>query len=134
MSSSSRDDQYYIQIKEKAAPGLFKIPQVRGVGLGPKFVGGRPIGKLAIQVFVEAKLPKSSLKAEEIIPEFIDDVPTDVWVQPRIASVQATKVDDCRVGVISDAKEIMTGSTATHMELTSASHALFDNAVIRITG
>jgi hypothetical protein len=128
------DDQYYLRIKEKAAPGLFKIPQVRAVGLGPKFVGGRPVGRLAIQVYVKSKLPQSSLKAEEIIPEFIDDVPTDVLIWARTASIQGPKVDDCRVGVIQGAKEILTGPTPTDMELTSASHGLFDRAVIRITG
>jgi hypothetical protein len=128
------DDQYYIRIKEKAAPGLFRIPGVRAVGLGPKFVGGRPVGKLAIRVYVESKVPKSSLTAEETIPEFIDDVPTDVSLWATTASVQGPKVDGCNVGVITAAAEIPTGSTVTHMELTSAAHKLFDNAVIRITG
>jgi hypothetical protein len=128
------DDQYYIRIKEKAAPGLFRIPGVRGVGLGPKFVGGRPVGKLAIRVYVECKLPKSSLTAEEIIPEFIDDVPTDVLIFAKTVSIQGPKVDGCNAGVITAAAEVLTGPTATHMELTSAAHKLFDNAVVRIRG
>jgi len=129
------DDQYYLRTKEKAAPELFKIPQVRAVGLGPKFVDGRAVGKLAIRVYVESKLPLASLRAEEIIPAFIDDVPTDVleWQEPVNIQSEIT-VDDCRAGVIENAVGISTGPTVTHMEITSPAHGLFNNAVIRVRG
>src|SRR5690242_5930955 len=62
------DDKYYVRIKQEAERWLFKLPGVRAVGLGPKFVAGRAIGKLAILVFVESKRALASVPSHEIIP------------------------------------------------------------------
>lgn len=128
-------DNHFIRIKEKAAPSLFKIPGVRGVGLGPKYVQGRAIGTLCIQVFVETKRKISEIKKEDIIPSFIEDVPTDVWEwhQP-INTAGAITVDDCRTGNIASIKQLPSPTQFTDLEITSAAHGLFDDARITITG
>lgn len=123
-----------LQIKEEAETWLFKIPGVRAVGLGPKFVADRPIGKLAIQVYVESKRPRTKLDPSEVIPEFIGGIPTDVWEHRKSFDTQREiTVDDCPTGVIEDMTAITSGSTVTHLEIRSAAHGLFDNARVHIT-
>jgi len=129
------NDQDYVQVKEEAESWLFKMPQVYAVGLGPKFVGGRAIGKLSIQVFVESKRPRSSLNADEIIPELIENVPTDVLEWQCVTNTQAeTSVDNCPTGVIQSISPIDTGPNPTDFEMVSPSHGLFTGARIRFTG
>lgn len=128
-------DNHFIRIKEQAAPFLFKIPGVRGVGVGPKYVQGRAIGILAIQVFVETKRKISEIKDEDIIPRFIEDIPTDVWEWHKPGNMAAEiTVDDCRTGNIASIKQLPSASNFTDLEITSPTHGLFDDARVAITG
>ncbi|MDR4461768.1 MAG: serine protease [Nitrospirales bacterium] len=129
------DHRTSAQIKQEAERWLFEIPGVRGVALGPKFVADRAIGKLAIQVFVESKRSRVALDAGEVIPEFIEGIPTDVWEWRRSVDTQHDiTVDDCPTGLIEQATAISSGSTVTHLEIHSTAHGLFDNARVHITG
>jgi hypothetical protein len=122
------------RIKKEAAPWLFDIPGVRAVGVGPKFVADRPIGKLAIQVFVDRKRPRSALQANEVIPEFIEGIPTDVWDWLAPVNTQNITIDDCPTGTIESVTAIPSGGTPTHYEIRSAAHGLFVNARVRFFG
>lgn len=70
-------------ILQRHETSLMQLPNVQGVGVGEK--GGKP----AIKVFVDRKVPKSSLKESEIVPAQIEGVPTDVEEVGTI-SVQST--------------------------------------------
>lgn len=51
---------------------------VVGIGIGEKVSDGKPLGVLAVKIFVRSKVPLSSLTAREKLPESIDGLPTDV--------------------------------------------------------
>lgn len=59
-------------VKRKYEEKLMQLPNVIGVALGEK--GGQRV----ISVFVTKKISKSSLRAEEIIPETLDGFEVDV--------------------------------------------------------
>jgi hypothetical protein len=64
----------YDQVKED----LLRIPGVVEVGVGSKEVDGVATEELAFRVYVNEKLPESSLPSEEVIPKTIGGFPTDV--------------------------------------------------------
>ncbi len=57
---------------------LTSIPGVRKVELAPKIVGGRLTGELVFRVTVERKRPVHELPSDEVIPQEIGTVRTDV--------------------------------------------------------
>ncbi|UXY32070.1 hypothetical protein [Streptomyces sp. HUAS TT20] len=68
------------RVKEEYTAWLLSLPGVNLVAIGGKETGGRPTGELAVQVYVDAKLPLSEIPPEQRIPEEIDGVKTDVVV------------------------------------------------------
>ncbi len=67
------------EIKRAVQERLLALPGVHAVGVGSKIVDGQPTDELAIMVFVVSKKPASELTADELIPEEIDGVKTDVY-------------------------------------------------------
>ena len=67
--------------KERHREELLGLPNVVGVGVGPKTVGGRPTNVMAIKVYVRRKVPEQELAEAELVPETIEGVPTDVEEQ-----------------------------------------------------
>lgn len=59
-------------VQRQYEDSLLALPNVTGVGIGEK--GGRPV----LKVFVTAKVPLSSLAAEEIVPSVLDGIEVDV--------------------------------------------------------
>ncbi|NLP44912.1 MAG: hypothetical protein GX351_09835 [Peptococcaceae bacterium] len=57
---------------------LLSLPGVVGIGHGKKEKKGKTTKKDALIVFVEKKLPPEQLQSDELVPQFIDDTPTDV--------------------------------------------------------
>jgi len=51
---------------------LMQLPNVTGVGIGEK------AGKKVVKVFVILKVPRSSLRPEDVVPERVDEWETDV--------------------------------------------------------
>lgn len=51
---------------------------VVGVGIGIKFTNGVPTGEPSLLILVNKKIPEEKLGKSDIIPIFIDSVPTDV--------------------------------------------------------
>jgi hypothetical protein len=66
----------------KLLPGvnreLFSRPNVVATGIGYKTVQGIKTGELSIICSVGHKVPAASLSQDELIPQFMDGVPTDV--------------------------------------------------------
>jgi hypothetical protein len=59
-------------IKKKYEERLMQLPNVMGVGLGEKG------GKRVIKVFVTRKIPESSLRSGEVIPDVLEGFEVDV--------------------------------------------------------
>ena len=59
-------------VKEQYEEQLMRRPNVTGVGIGEK--GGKEV----IKVFVTHKVPESSLRPEEIVPETLEEYEVDV--------------------------------------------------------
>ena len=57
---------------------FFALPNVLGVGVGYKDIGGKETTDLCMKVYVEKKVPKKDLSTDEIVVETADDVKTDV--------------------------------------------------------
>ena len=69
-------------VKQTHEESLSKKQNVNGVGVGVKWVDGKPTDQAAIIIFVEKKLNKKGIirkySSEELIPDEIDGIPTDV--------------------------------------------------------
>jgi hypothetical protein len=63
---------------------LMKLPNVQAVGIGEK------AGHKVIKVMVAIKVPKSSLAAEEVIPEMLGGFEVDV---EEIGTIEAQDAD-----------------------------------------
>jgi len=65
-------------VKRRWESRLLRLRNVTGVGVGIKYVKGRPTGEKCIVVFVSRKLPKEELNPRDIVPAEIEGVKTDV--------------------------------------------------------
>lgn len=57
---------------------LLELPNVVGVGIGPKMRGGMRSGETAVVVLVTQKLAQDELHAASIVPPYIEGVATDI--------------------------------------------------------
>ena len=64
--------------KDRVAATLRRYPNVAGLGVGYKIVGGQRTPTVCIRVYVRKKVPEAKLSPSEVIPPEIDGVPTDV--------------------------------------------------------
>ena len=67
-----------LDVKRGNIGRLRAYPHVTGVGVGFKEVAGSRTDQVAVRVYVDRKLPRAQLSAEEVLPEEIDGVPVDV--------------------------------------------------------
>ena len=74
--------------KELSKYSILSKPNVVGVGYGYKDKGGQHTDELCVVALVRVKLPKSSLKADELIPATFDGVSTDVVQVGDIRALQ----------------------------------------------
>jgi len=72
------NDEQLLRIKAEAQPQLFRIPGVRAVAIGHKYVAGQNTRQISIIVKVEKKRPRSEVPDSEMIPAQIEGVPVDV--------------------------------------------------------
>ncbi len=81
-----------LPVRASVYPVTNPADNVVGAGVGYKERDGKLTSELSIIVYVERKLPKAGLEAEEIIPADFKGVPTDViesgrfYAIPKIAS------------------------------------------------
>src|SRR4051812_8243924 len=66
----------FLAVKERIADEYLRRPGINGIGVGFKEVGGRSTGGLAVRFYVTKK--RTDLPPEEILPAFIEGLPTDV--------------------------------------------------------
>ena len=66
------------QIKEAYGDELMALPNVVGLGIGLRHIGGESTGEVALVVLVSSKLPLVQLDESGILPHEIEGVPVDV--------------------------------------------------------
>jgi hypothetical protein len=66
------------EVKRAVAGRLRTYPNVNGVGVGFKEVGGVRTDQVAIRVYVNRKLPRAQLADHELLPEEVEGIPVDV--------------------------------------------------------
>jgi len=66
------------RIKELYKKEILSKPNVVGVGVGYKIRSGKITDEPAVMVYVTRKIPKQALRKEELVPEELDGVKTDV--------------------------------------------------------
>lgn len=72
------------QAKDKCTADLLRKSNVQGVGVGEKVSGGRKTGKKAVLVMVSRKVPRDALAADDMVPDKVESVQTDVVEVGRI--------------------------------------------------
>src|SRR6185295_16255212 len=58
--------------------GQYGLGNIVGIGIAEKEVNGQPVGTLAVAVYVITKVPGYMVTPEALVPERINDLPTDV--------------------------------------------------------
>lgn len=86
-------DLDYSGLLKRARAAFYTDPNVIGVGIGPRRVGGRVRrGEYALLVYVQQKLPRAALNPAVIIPEAFGGLQTDV-IEPFAADAPKGTVD-----------------------------------------
>lgn len=67
-----------METKGREAPRLQRYPNVTGVGVGFREVGGKLTEEVAVRVYVTKKVPLDALAPDAVLPSDIDGVPVDV--------------------------------------------------------
>ena len=70
--------QLVSQTLKKNENELLAKANVVGVGIGEKIKGGLSTGRLCLKVYVEKKIPKKELSKEDLIPQKLSPIETDV--------------------------------------------------------
>jgi hypothetical protein len=114
------DPERIHEVKSAAQARLLVLPGVHAVGVGPKLVGGKSTGELAIKVYLVRKKPHGELTADEVIPAEIDGVKTDVVQMdvPRLY-VDAARDRPLLMGTYMRAKYAMEYGTLGFLATTS---------------
>ena len=129
------DEAFYIGVKNQAEEGLFRIPGVRAVALGPKIVGGSLTGTPAIQVFVARKRPPHDLAADEQIPLKIEGIHTDIIELSSLPLAANGTQQPCKSGTITAvAVAPNSGNDDSPVVITAPGHGLAAGNIVRIFG
>ncbi len=73
---------------------IFARPNVVGVAVGNKVIGGRETDEACIVVFVETKQPEAQLRHRDVVPKTFGGVRTDVVETGRFAALRAAQAVD----------------------------------------
>jgi hypothetical protein len=71
------DEEFYAA-RDHAVEQLLPLPGVTAVGIGGRERGGEPLDEIVLRVYVEIKKPVEEIPSDQLIPDAIDGVPTDV--------------------------------------------------------
>ena len=74
------------RIKEYYEEKLLLNPNVAGVGIGTKTIKGISIPRQCIKIYVRRKMPISKLKKNELIPQKLDGIETDIEEVGRLGA------------------------------------------------
>lgn len=75
---SERAIQHAQEVKRRHEQDLMRKPNVVGVGIGYRTIGGKATSEICIVVSVKAKVAALELRHEDLIPPSIENVPVDV--------------------------------------------------------
>lgn len=84
--------------------------------LKPKITAGKETGVMAIRIYVSKKLPLSALKAEDVIPQELEGVKTDVV---EVGPLKALAVDKTK-----PFRPLMSGISIGHWSITAGTLAI----------
>jgi hypothetical protein len=73
----------------KTRDELLTRANVVAVGAGYKFTGGEKTSTLSIVCSVTKKVPAAELSSRDMVPEALDNIPTDVFESGRLRALQA---------------------------------------------
>lgn len=71
---------------------------VLGVGYGAKLRGGHAEGDMAVRVYVRTKLPRRELRREDLVPDDVDGVATDVVAVGDLAALSRPVLGGSSIG------------------------------------
>lgn len=66
------------KVKQQHEAEILTKPNVVGVGVGYRVVGGRETDELSVVALVRRKLPRASLSPHMLVPQQVDSIPVDV--------------------------------------------------------
>lgn len=72
------------KIKERYEEKLLLNPNVVGVGIGTKIIKGISTPRQCIKIYVRKKIPRNRLEKNELIPQKLNGIETDVEVIGRL--------------------------------------------------
>lgn len=75
--------------RQQAEKRILDKPNVVGVGIGFKQVGGLLTDQISIVVLVRDKVPRAGLSANDMVPAQVDSIPTDVVEVGVLRALQA---------------------------------------------
>ena len=106
--------------------------QVHGVGIGRKETGGHSTDRLCVRLFVARKLPRGRLSAKDVVPPFIDGLPTDVVEAaparlhvPAAGAEARVGVGSCTTGRRRARRPLVAGVSVAHSSVTAGTIAAF---------
>ena len=82
------EQERLIRLHGMIAPQLKKYPNVDHVGVGIKEVGGELTDEICYRVYVRKKEPASTLSSEEVIPQKIMGIKTDILLKQELHKVE----------------------------------------------
>ena len=80
------------RIKERYEEELLLNPNVVGVGIGTKIIKGVSTQRQCIKIYVRKKMSRSKLKKNELIPQKLNGIETDVEEIGSLKAQAASKV------------------------------------------
>ncbi|MGD8908580.1 MAG: hypothetical protein PVI92_04470 [Chromatiales bacterium] len=92
------------KVQSEKESAILDLPNVVGVALGNKFTKEEDTGKPCITAFVSAKLDRSMLSDNELVPKKINQTPTDVV---EIGDIFAGDIEPPPVGTNLHVSEVM---------------------------
>lgn len=81
--------------KQEVEGSILRKPNVVGVGVGLKETRGRLTDEVSIVVLVRDKKPRSALSRQQMVPDRVDGVPTDV-IEVGVLRSQQSRTDRWR--------------------------------------
>lgn len=82
------DEEFYAA-RDHAVEQLLPLPGVTGVGIGGRERDGEPLDEIVLRVYVEIKKPPEEIPPDQLIPDEINGIPTDVAEMGRGRLLQA---------------------------------------------
>jgi hypothetical protein len=97
------------RVKASVEKDLLQLDGVTGVGIGEKITDGKRTGENCIRVYVKKKEPKSKVSKEQMIPDNINGIPTDVVEREFELHPAAVKLEDLQLMVDAGTYDPLTG-------------------------